>query len=119
MLNDDIPWGGTGLKAMALSPAMFLNESWQNTELQLDASKLFYRPVHFRLVLVTSEKEPCVRNHGLYSALYHQEGTSGQNLVSSSLGQEAHQSPCIRMQPGVNGQRHNIPTGTETHLNCC
>lgn len=59
-----------------------------------------------------------VWHHVLRSTLHGQEGTSRQNLVSGSLGPEAHQGPCVRVQSGVNRHTHHFPPGSETHLQC-
>lgn len=120
-MTSDCLWAA-GLKVMTLSPAVGLPyvpewklaDYWAATErLHIDIqASLFQTCLGCRW-----KWAPGVWNHVLCSTLHHQEGTSGQNLVGSSLGQEAHQGPCVWMQPGGNGQRHHVPAGSETHSN--
>ena len=48
----------------------------------------------------------------LHSVVYVQTGPSSQNLAGGTLGEEADQNPCVRVQSGNNHQRYHFSEGT-------
>lgn len=99
---------------------MCLNGSWQNTELQLNASKLIYRPVHFTLASVTGETSRLVFGTMFFAQLFTtKKGPLAKIWLAAHWDRKLTKAHVFECNLESTVRDIISPQVVNTHLNCC